>query len=114
VARSLRSGSTANLGVVLGEHLSYAFEDPQAARFLAGVSRVCVEHRLGLMLIPSTGEPTDVDRVLEAAVDGFVLWTTTQDDPVLDAVAATGRPAAIQGGPPSSGITAVAPDDRAA
>jgi DNA-binding LacI/PurR family transcriptional regulator len=52
--------------------------------------------------------------VLEAAVDGFVLWTTTQDDPVLDAVAATGRPAAIQGGPPSSGITAVAPDDRAA
>jgi len=72
------------------------------------------ENRLGLMLIPSTGEATDVDRVREAAVDGFVLWTTVEDDPVLDAVAATGRPAAIQGGPAAFGITAVAPDDRAA
>ncbi|WP_282944834.1 LacI family DNA-binding transcriptional regulator [Cellulomonas endometrii] len=114
VARSLRSGSTGNLGVVLGEHLTYAFEDPQAARFLAGVSKVCVEHRLGLVLIPSTGEPDDVDRVREAAVDGFVLWTTADDDPVLDAVAATGRPAAIQGGPPSPGVQVVTADDRAA
>jgi DNA-binding LacI/PurR family transcriptional regulator len=114
VARSLRSGSTGNLGVVLGEHLGYAFEDPQAARFLAGVSRVCVDHRLGLVLIPSTGEAEDVDRVREAAVDGFVLWTTVVGDPVLDAVAATGRPAAIQGGPASRGIPVIAPDDRRA
>ena len=114
VARSLRSGSTGNLGVVLGEHLTYAFEDLQAARFLAGVSRVCVEHRLGLVLIPSTGEPDDVDRVREAAVDGFVLWTTVDDDPVLTAVAATGRPAAIQGGPAAKGVQLVAADDRTA
>jgi DNA-binding LacI/PurR family transcriptional regulator len=114
VARSLRSGSTGNLGVVLGEHLTYAFEDPQAARFLAGVCRVCVENRLGLVLIPSTGEPDDVDRVREAAVDGFVLWTTSDDDPVLDVVATTGRPAAIQGGPAAPGVHLVAADDRAA
>lgn len=114
VARSLRSGSTGNLGVVLGEHLTYAFEDPQAARFLAGVSRVCVQHRLGLVLIPTTGEPDDVDRVQEAAVDGFVLWTTVDDDPVLDVVAATGRPAAIQGGPARPGVHLVAADDRSA
>lgn len=114
VARSLKSGSTGNLGVVLGEHLGYAFEDRQATRFLAGVSSVCVEHRLGLVLIPSTGAPDEVDRVREAAVDGFVLWTTSDDDPVLGAVAATGRPAAIQGGPAAPGIRMVAADDRAA
>lgn len=114
VARSLRSGSTGNLGVVLGEHLTYAFEDPQAARFLAGVSRVCVEHRLGLVLIPSTGDPDDVDRVREAAVDGFVLWTTADDDPVLEVVAQTGRPAAIQGGPAAPGVQLVSADDEAA
>ena len=114
VARSLRSGSTGNLGVVLGEHLTYAFEDPQAARFLAGVSRVCVEARLGLVLIPSAGGADDVDRVLEAAVDGFVLWTTVDDDPVLDVVAASGRPAAIQGGPAVEGVRLVAADDRSA
>lgn len=114
VARSLRSGTTGNLGVVLGEHLGYAFEDPQASRFLAGVSSVCVEHRLGLVLIPSTGGADDIDRVREAAVDGFVLWTTVDDDPVLEAVVATGRPAAIQGGPARPGVLAVAPDDRGA
>ncbi|PPF65340.1 LacI family transcriptional regulator [Clavibacter michiganensis] len=114
VARSLRSGATGNLGVVLGEHLSYAFEDPQAARFLAGVSSVCVERQLGLVLIPSTGAADDVDRVREAAVDGFVLWTTDISDPVLEAVAATGRPAAIQGGPSTPGVSAVSPDDRSA
>src|SRR5688572_10789398 len=114
VARSLRSGSTGNLGVVLGEHLSYAFEDPEAARFLAGVSRVCVQNRLGLVLIPSTGDPDDVDRVREAAVDGFVLWTTSDDDPVVDVVAATGRPAAIQGGPAAPGVQMVTADDRSA
>lgn len=114
VARSLRSGATGNLGVVLGEHLSYAFEDPQAARFLAGVSSVCVEKQLGLVLIPSTGAADDVDRVREATVDGFVLWTTDISDPVLEAVAATGRPAAIQGGPSSPGVSVVSPDDRSA
>src|SRR4051794_37373250 len=40
-ARSLRRGSTQTLGVVLGEHLTYAFEDPQAVSFLAGVAEVC-------------------------------------------------------------------------
>ncbi|MFB2584543.1 LacI family DNA-binding transcriptional regulator [Herbiconiux liukaitaii] len=114
VARSLRSGSTGNLGVVLGEHLGYAFEDAQASRFLAGVSRVCAENRLGLVLIPATGAPDDSDRVREAAVDGFVVWTTVDGDPVLDAIAATGRPAAIQGGPATAGIVAVSPDDREA
>src|SRR3954462_5540294 len=104
VARSLRSGSTGKLRGGLGEHLTYAFEDPQAARFLAGVSRVCVENRLGLVIIPSTGAPDDVDRVREAVVDGFVLWTTTDDDPVVSAVAATGRSAAIQGGPGAPGV----------
>ncbi|WP_144794269.1 LacI family DNA-binding transcriptional regulator [Microbacterium paludicola] len=114
VARSLRNGATRNLGVILGERLNYAFEDPQAARFLAGVSQVCVDNRLGLVLIPSTGNSDDVERVREAAVDGFVLWTTDAADPVLDAVIVTGRPAAIQGGPDVDGIQIVAADDREA
>src|SRR5215203_5596391 len=45
-ARSLRRGRAGSLGVVLGEHLSYAFDDPQAARFLAGVAGVCAPERV--------------------------------------------------------------------
>jgi DNA-binding LacI/PurR family transcriptional regulator len=113
-ARSLRRGRAGSLGVVLGEHLSYAFDDPQAARFLAGVADVCARHGLGLMLLPITGAPADVDRVADAAVDGFVVWTTADDDPVVDAVAATALPAVIHGGPQREGLSFVAIDDQAA
>ncbi|MFV2116178.1 LacI family DNA-binding transcriptional regulator [Micromonospora sp. LOL_025] len=128
-ARALRSGRTGQIGVVIGEHLSYAFDDPQAAQFLAGVADVCVDAGVGMVLIPTHGHPVradaaeqaghevaagDVDRVLAAAVDGYVLWTTTIDDPILAAVASSGLPASIQGGPHHPGITCISPDDRAA
>jgi DNA-binding LacI/PurR family transcriptional regulator len=113
-ARSLRRGRTGTLGVVLGEQLTYAFEDPQAARFLAGVADVCVPRGMGLTLLPITGGPGDVARVAEAAVDGFVVWTTVDDDPVLDAIAATGLPAVVHGGPRHDGLLLVAADDLAA
>lgn len=113
-ARSLRRGRTATLGVVLGEHLTYAFDDPQATQFLAGISTVCVEHELGLTLIPITGGPQDATRLREAAVDAVVLWTTADDDPVLDAVVERRLPAVVHGGPAGRGIGLVAIDDRAA
>src|SRR5919199_819698 len=62
-ARSLRRGRTHTLGVVLGEHLSYAFDDPQAVSFLAGVADVCAEHGHGLTIVPITGADDDVRRV---------------------------------------------------
>ncbi|MGW0066573.1 LacI family DNA-binding transcriptional regulator [Streptosporangium sandarakinum] len=113
-ARSLRRGRTRNLGVVLGEHLTYAFDDPQAARFLAGVAQVCADHGMGLTLVPVTGGPGDANRVAEAAVDGFVVWTTADDDPVVDAIAALGLPAVVHGGPLRDDLPFVAADDRAA
>jgi DNA-binding LacI/PurR family transcriptional regulator len=113
-ARSLRRGRAGSLGVVLGEPLTYAFEDPQAARFLAGVAGVCAAERVGLTLVPITGAADDVERVAEAAVDGFVVWTTSDDDPVVDAVAATGLPAVVHAGPGRRGLAVIGIDDRAA
>ncbi|MEU7803212.1 LacI family DNA-binding transcriptional regulator [Micromonospora arborensis] len=113
-ARGLRRGRVGTLGVVLGERLSYAFDDPQAARFLAGVSDVCAAEGVGLTLVPITGAPTDVQRVAQAAVDGFVVWTTSDDDPVLDAVADTGLPAVVHAGPHGRGMPVIGIDDRAA
>jgi DNA-binding LacI/PurR family transcriptional regulator len=113
-ARSLRRGRAGSLGVVLGEPLTYAFEDPQAARFLAGVAAVCAAEHIGLTLVPITGAADDVERVAEAAVDGFVVWTTADDDPVVDAVATTGLPAVVHAGPGHRGLSVVGIDDRAA
>src|SRR3954470_6257525 len=98
-ARSLRRGSTLTLGVVMGERLSYAFEDPGAVAFLTGVADVCTDHGYGMTILPITGDVDDASRVTDAAVDGFIVWTTSDDDPVLSSVRATKRPAVIHGRP---------------
>jgi DNA-binding LacI/PurR family transcriptional regulator len=99
---------------VLGEHLSYAFEDPGATSFLAGVAAVCADHGYGMTILPIIGGDDDVARITDAAVDGFVVWTTSDDDPVLAAVHARRRPAVIHGGPAVEGLDLVAIDNQAA
>ena len=113
-ARSLRRGSTETLGVVLGEHLSYAFDDPGAVSFLAGIADVCAGRGYGMTILPITGGADDVPRIRNAAVDGFIVWTTSDDDPVLEAVKARKRPAVVHGGPAVPGLAMVSIDNRAA
>jgi DNA-binding LacI/PurR family transcriptional regulator len=113
-ARSLRRGSTRTLGVVMGEHLSYAFDDPEAVSFLAGIADVCADRGYGMTILPITGAPDDVPRIQDAAVDGFIVWTTSDDDPVLAAVQATQRPAVVHGGPAVRGLGLVTIDNQAA
>src|SRR3954467_3921660 len=113
-ARSLRRGSTLTLGVVLGEHLAYAFDDPGAVSFLAGVAEVCAASGYGMSILPITGAADDAARVSDAAVDGFIVWTTADDDPVVEAVRATRRPAVVHGGPGVPGLGLVSIDNRAA
>ncbi|MCE6997988.1 LacI family DNA-binding transcriptional regulator [Saccharothrix sp. S26] len=112
-ARSLRRRHNGAIGVVLGEHLAYAFEDPQARRFLTGVAEVCRERGVGLNLIPTTGEDDDVDRVRSASVDGYIVWTTVDSDPVLDVVSGLDKPVAVHGGPAVPGARVVTIDNRA-
>ena len=113
-ARSLRRGSTLTLGVVMGEHLSYAFDDPGAVAFLAGIADVCAARGYGMTILPITGAADDVPRIQDAAVDGFIVWTTSDDDPILAAVKAMGRPAVVHGGPAIPGLGLVSIDNRAA
>ncbi|WP_089249553.1 LacI family DNA-binding transcriptional regulator [Rhodococcoides kyotonense] len=113
-ARSLRSGKTNNLGVVLTEKLTYSFENPEARAFLSGIAEACLDTDTGLVLLPNSRIGVDLTRIRDAHVDGFVLWTTVVDDPVLDIVTATGKPACIQGGPIHPGIEFIGIDDEAA
>jgi len=113
-ARSLRRGRTQTLGVVLGEHLTYAFDDPGAVSFLAGIADVCADRGYGMTILPITGAADDVPRITNAAVDGFIVWTTSDDDPILAAVQAVQRPAVIHGGPAIRGLGLVSIDNREA
>jgi DNA-binding LacI/PurR family transcriptional regulator len=98
----------------MGEHLSYAFDDPQAVSFLAGIADICADVGYGMTILPITGGAEDVPRIRGAAVDGFIVWTTSDDDPVLAAVQATKRPAVVHGGPAVRGLGLVSIDNRAA
>ncbi len=112
--RFLRQGALRSLGLVLGESLNYVFDDPQASRFVAGLAHECTAAGYGLTLIPTTLDDRDASHVMTAAVDAFVLWTTTADDPALAAVRTTHRRGVIHGGPAVEGFTTVGIDNRAA
>ena len=113
-ARSLRSGTYNSIGVVLGEKLTYAFEDPQARRFLSGIADACLDADTALVMLPNLHRETDTARIRDAQVDGYVVWTTESDDPLLDVLVDTGRPTCIQGGPHHPGLEWISIDDRAA
>ncbi|MCJ0895065.1 substrate-binding domain-containing protein [Rhodococcus sp. ARC_M5] len=113
-ARSLRSGRHNSIGVVLGEKLTYAFEDPQARRFLSGIADACLDADTALVMLPNLHRDKDIARIRDAQVDGYVVWTTEIDDPLLDVLVETGRPTCIQGGPDHPGLNWIAIDDRAA
>jgi DNA-binding LacI/PurR family transcriptional regulator len=99
---------------VLGEHLSYAFDDPGAVAFLAGIADVCAARGYGMTILPITGAADDVPGITDAAVDGFIVWTTSDDDPILAAVQAMQRPAVVHGGPAVPGLGLVTIDNREA
>jgi len=114
-ARQLRRrGALRSLGLVLGESLNYIFDDPEATRFVAGIAEECTHAGYGLTLVPTLGNAEDAERIASAAVDAFILWTTTLDDVSLGAVRALHRPAVIHGGPSTEGFTLVGIDNRAA
>ncbi|MGA9871706.1 MAG: LacI family DNA-binding transcriptional regulator [Rhodococcus sp. (in: high G+C Gram-positive bacteria)] len=113
-ARSLRSGKTNNIGVVLTEKLTYSFDNAQARAFLSGIAEACLDTDSGLVLLPNSHMGVDLDRIRDAHVDGFVLWTTVVDDPVLDIAVGTGKPICIQGGPQHPGTQLIGIDDAEA
>lgn len=115
LARSLRTRRAGAIGLVLTEALSYAFRDPAAVQFLAGLAQACEEAKTGLLLVPAVpGSGTDPALAGGASVDGFVVYSLPQGDPHLEAVLARPLPIVIVDEPLNlAGINWVGIDDRA-
>jgi len=110
-ARSLRRGRAGALGVLLGETLPYAFEDPAALQFLRGLARASVESGIALHLVPHAGDPA---LVRDALVDAFVLFALPDGHPLVDALLERNVPLVVHGGPELPGHPLVAVDEKAA
>jgi DNA-binding LacI/PurR family transcriptional regulator len=115
VARGLRSGRAGAIGVIYDTRLSYALSDPAAAAFLGGICESAESDRLGLLLVPATApERRDVNPVRAAMVDGFIIYSVADGDPLLGAVLDRGLPVVVVDQPRLTDLPFVGVHDRAA
>lgn len=114
-ARGLRQGRTSAVGIIYDSPLSYAFDDAAAVAFLRGVSSVAEEEKLGLLLVPgSFGEVRNATAIGNAIVDGFVIYSVSEDDPLVEAALERGSALVIVDQPYTEGVPFVGIDDKLA
>ena len=117
VGRSLRRQRTDVVGVLYSNPLSYAFDDPAAVSFLGGLCSVTEGADLGLLLVPAAGGVSgerDPRAAAQAAVDGFVIYSMSDEEPLLAAALDRQLPAVVVDQPFKEGVPFVGVDDEAA
>jgi DNA-binding LacI/PurR family transcriptional regulator len=115
MARGLRRRRAGAVGVLYENRLSYAFADPAEVLFLRGVSVATEEAGLGLLLLSGAPrEERDPEVVGGAVVDGFVVYSMADDDPLVSAAFDRRLPTVIVDEPRIEGLPFVGIDDEAA
>ena len=116
VARSLRRMRTNVAGVLYSNPLSYAFGDAAAVLFLRGVTAATEASGMGLLLVPgSMGAPGERGSAAgAAAVDGFVVYSMADDDPLVEAALRRRLPVVTVDQPLLEGVPFIGIDDEAA
>ena len=118
VARSLRTRRAGAVGLMITEPLNYSFSDPAALDFVAGLAESCEEAGQGLLLVavgPNRSFEDGSASVLAAGVDGFVVYSASDDDPYLPIVRQRQLPVVVVDQPKDvAGVSRVGIDDRGA
>jgi DNA-binding LacI/PurR family transcriptional regulator len=93
-ARTLRSGRAGAIGVLFTDTLSYAFSDPFAVGFLAGLSEIAEQTSTSLLLMPlsSADHESATTAVRQAAVDAVTVFCVANTHPALATLRARGIP----------------------
>jgi Transcriptional regulators len=114
-ARRLRMGRAGAVGLIFAERLAYQFTDPASPAFLRGVALGMEEAPTGLLLIPDSRDRDKTARMVsEAIVDGFLIYSTPQNDPRVEAALARRLPVVTVDQPREIATPFVGIDDRAA
>lgn len=109
MARSLRQQRAGAVGVLFAERLSYAFSDPAAVLVLEGIASALEPASLGLLLVP--GRADDLTTVQRALVDGFIVYSMLEDDPLVAAALRRRLPTVLLDQPPRAGVPSITVDD---
>ena len=117
VARSLRRQKTNLAGVLYSNPLSYAFDDAAQVLFLKGVAAATEEAGMGLVLVPGSLGSSPNERAsaaMDAAVDGFVVYSIAEDDPLVEAALRRRLPTVIVDQPLLEDVPFVGIDNESA
>lgn len=88
VNRLLPKGRPDSIAMLFTADLPHALRDPAAVAVLQGLSGVCEDAGLAMLLVPDlAAQPgARLDTVADAVVDGFVVYSLRDGDPLLAAV----------------------------
>lgn len=118
LGRSLRSGRSGIVAVVIGDQLRRSFRDPVSIQVLDGLVSTLGTLGLGVLLVPAS-QDEDGDLVVDpllvnAPIDvGVLIWGAHRGDPMLEALQRRGVPIVIGEGPQIGDIPVVGIKDRA-
>lgn len=90
-ARSLRTGSTGVVGVMLADKLAYNFSDPCAIEFLRGVSQVFDDAQVNMLMMPGS-EEFYREKSLEAVAERYIIYGPPRDLGILDRIQLQRKP----------------------
>lgn len=90
-ARSLRTGKTAVIGVLLADTLAHSFTDTVATTFLAGISKTLDDSNINMLLLPTNRENYQFTQA-ETIPDSFIIYGKPVDTGVLDLIQRQHKP----------------------
>ena len=116
LGKSLRSGRSHIIGVVLAHNLGRAFRDPFALHVMDGVVSSLGDMGFGVLLVPAPrGEDGERSLLETAPMDAAILMRVrAHDDPGLEIARRRGIPVAVMEGPAPHGAGLVTIDDERA
>ena len=92
-ARSLRTGVSGVVGILLSDDLRYSISDPVASQFLAGLGEVLDQRHCNMLLLSSDeGRSSLKSRQMESIVDGYIVYGGTHSSSLLERLASQRKP----------------------
>lgn len=113
-ARSLAGLPSRNIALIVHEDASTFSQDPNLMAIMVDANRVLVEQDHQLMVLmysPAQGVERLKETLNSRFIDAVMVASIRIDDPVVEAVRASGLPAALLGGSPEMGLARVDVDN---
>lgn len=111
VARTLSTGKTGTIGVLVPQSIPEIIRNPFMPEFLEGVGEICTDASLSLMIVPPL-KGSMQRAIVNAAVDGFLTLGLEEYKATMMVLRQRGVPYVTVDSDPIEGIPAVNVDDE--